>query len=150
MTFREPSDYSDTELIALLKDRYTAMPVPPCRICGGPLSVARTGGGEATQWACSEMEDDPANPGRLKRKEGRGVADDHFARSYWTQYRSGDEFVLEAIARLARAKADSAQPSADNGAGPQPQRFEGSFMVFHQAPTGNIVSGDMVVIKKKR
>ncbi|WP_156173991.1 hypothetical protein [Cupriavidus basilensis] len=106
---REPTEYSDVELIALLKDRYTAMPVPSCRICGGALSVARTGGGEATQWACSEIEDDPDNPGRPKHEEGRGLVDDHFERSCWTQDKPGDEFVLEATSRLKRTKTESEQ-----------------------------------------
>ena len=102
---KEPADYSDAELIATLTERYTATPVPPCRVCGGPLSIARAGGGEATVWACHGLEDDPDNPDRVKRQPGRSAADEHYVQSRWTQYRTGDELVLEALTRLQRSIA---------------------------------------------
>lgn len=99
----EPDQLSDAELATLLRDRYTADLVPPCAVCGRELSIASAGGGRATVFACSEWEDDPAAPGRLRRKEGRGMADDHYDRSRWTQYNSGDSLVLELVRRFAAA-----------------------------------------------
>lgn len=99
----EPDQLSDVDLATLLRDMYTADPVPPCPVCGGELSIASSGGGRATVFACSEWEDDPGAPGRLRRKEGRGVADDHYDRSRWIQYKGGDSLVLELVRRFTAA-----------------------------------------------
>ena len=92
--------------IVKLRKRYTAEPVPPCRVCGGELSIARAGGGEATKWACSPLEDDPDAPGMLRVKTGRGRADDHYSQSQWTQYRGGDSDVLDLIAEIEKLRAE--------------------------------------------
>ena len=97
----EPDQLSDAQLATLLHDRYTADLVPPCPICGGELSSASAGGGRATVFACSEWEDDLAVPGRLRRKEERGIADDHYDRSRWIHYNSGDSLVLKLVRRFA-------------------------------------------------
>ena len=99
---KELPDWTNAELIAWLREQYKAEPIPPCRVCGGPLRVASMGGGNATKWACSMWEDDPAVPGELRRKAGRSAADEHYQRSEWTQYRNGDSAVLEMCARLER------------------------------------------------
>lgn len=99
----EPNELSDVELATLLCDQYAEEPVPPCPVCGGELSVASCGGASATIYACSEWEDDSAKPGELRRKDGCGVADDHYSRSRWTQYRGGDTHVLELVRRFAAA-----------------------------------------------
>lgn len=91
--------WSNEDLIESLSDRYTPEPVPPCRVCGGELSVQSIGGGNATVWGCSGTEDDPDRPGHVRYKEGRRVADDHYAQSTWTQHREGDSAVLEMIRR---------------------------------------------------
>jgi hypothetical protein len=81
-------------LLAELRARYTADEVPPCRVCGECLSIQRAGGGEATLYGCSGLEDDPDTPGHLRMREGRSYADDHYSQSKWTQYRNGDSDVL--------------------------------------------------------
>lgn len=93
---------ADADLLQLLEHRYATEPVPPCRVCGGTLSIASIGGGEATRYACLPVEDDPDNPGRTRHKEGRSLADDHYARSRWTHYQEGDAEVRELVARYRR------------------------------------------------
>lgn len=104
-TYKEPHEQTDGELAAELEASYTADPVPPCRVCGGKLSVASMGGGRATEWACDGMEPDPERPGCVRYKAGRSCADDHFGKSFWTQYRAGDSRVLELVRRFREAKA---------------------------------------------
>lgn len=96
----EPEQLSEADLTALLRSRYTAEPVPPCRVCGGPLSIASAGGGSATIFACSDWEGNPDVPGELRRKVDRSIADGHYDRSRWTRYRDGDAFVLELLRRF--------------------------------------------------
>lgn len=99
--------WADVELIEQLIERYTSDPVPPCRVCGGSLSIERAGGGEPTVWACSPWEDDPTDPGRLKPKAERNLVDDHYERSRWKQYRSGDCAVLDLIRRFRSLGTDA-------------------------------------------
>jgi hypothetical protein len=77
--------------LAALAHSYTAEPIPPCRICGGPLSLARAGGGRDTVWACSTQEDS------LAYKPGRTFSDEHYRESLWTATLMGDARVLELI-----------------------------------------------------
>jgi hypothetical protein len=95
--------WSDTDLMEQLGERYASEPIPSCRVCGGALSIQRAGGGAATVWACSPWEDDPSKPGQLRPKAGRKLVDEHYDRSRWTQYRSGDSGVLELIRRYRAA-----------------------------------------------
>jgi hypothetical protein len=107
-------------LIAQLRAAYTAEPVPPCRVCGGALSVAECGYGRPTIWACSPTESDPENPGASRTKPGRGVGEfdprtGHYALSEHKQYRVGDSRVLHMLdlfgkmtAMLAAAPAPAA------------------------------------------
>lgn len=95
-----PAELSDADLCTVLRDRYTPDPVPPCRVCGDALSVASSGGGQATVYACSEWMEDTANPGKLVRKPDWSGADDHYMRSRWTAYRGGDDHVLELLRRF--------------------------------------------------
>lgn len=97
---KEPFEVPDDDLAAFLEDRYTAEEIPPCCVCGGPLSIQRAGGGERTVWACSGYEDDPDNPGHVRRQPGRGVADEHYSKSRWEQMKSGDQWVLELVRRF--------------------------------------------------
>jgi hypothetical protein len=101
---QESSSLSDEDLLAILTEDYQRDDPPPCRVCGGPLGIASAGGGNASVWACDGMEDNPDQPGRLRWKEGRKPADDHYAASRWTQYRAGDQHVLELIARYLKAR----------------------------------------------
>lgn len=58
-----PAALGDAELsasdIANMRAIYTPPPIPPCCVCGGPLSIGAIGGGKPTQWACSGMDTDP-------------------------------------------------------------------------------------------
>ena len=96
------------EQIARLRQRYTPPAIPPCRVCGGPLSIGAVGGGQPTVWACSGQEADPDHPGRLRRQLGRGVADEHYSRSRWEdRSQGGDSDVIA----LLDALSISRQPS---------------------------------------
>ena len=95
------AEQTDQDLIAEVVARYTADPVPPCRVCGGALSIQSCGGGgNATVWGCSGMEDDPERPGYMRYMSGRRCADDHYSQSRWTQYRGGDSDVIELARRF--------------------------------------------------
>lgn len=108
---KELPEWTDAELLAWLREQYKAEPIPPCRVCGGPLTIASIGGGNATRWACDMWERDPSKPEELRRKEGRGCADEHYSRSQWTQYRDGDSAVLELCARLERHNVTQGAPA---------------------------------------
>lgn len=81
------------DLVDLLRKRYTEETVPPCRVCGAPLSVQRCGGGEPTIWACDGLSESGSG---MVHKEGRSFADEHYTKSRFTQYRVGDSDVLAA------------------------------------------------------
>jgi len=90
------------DIVATLRARYAPTTVPPCRVCGGELSIASVGGGEPTRWACSEYEDDPDVHGQLRRKPDRSMADAHYGDSRWVDYRQGgDSDVIELLDLLA-------------------------------------------------
>ena len=94
------AEQSDDDLIVELVARYTADPVPPCRVCGGELGIQSFGGGRAAVWGCGGMEDDPDKPGYLRYQVDRKCADDHYSKSLWTQYRGGDSDVIELARRF--------------------------------------------------
>jgi hypothetical protein len=81
---------SDAALLGLLRLRYQPRVIPPCRICGGELSLQEFGSGIPSVWACS-----------TGGKPGRTVADRHYRDSKFTADRSGgDEEVIELIRRF--------------------------------------------------
>ncbi len=97
---RETPEWTDAELLAELRGAYAPDPIPPCRVCGRPLSIASVGGGQATVYACSIMEADPDKPGYLRRNQSWDPANDHYANSRHTDYKSGgDHRVLDLIRR---------------------------------------------------
>ncbi len=79
--WKELKDRTDQEIIDELTERYKPTEIPPCRICGGKLSIGKIGGGEPTIWACAGTEDDPDRPGFVRRKKGRNLADRHYSDS---------------------------------------------------------------------
>jgi hypothetical protein len=85
---------------AEVKRRYAPTVIPPCRVCGGALSIGSIGGGEPTTWGCSEWDDDPARPGRLLRKEGRSCGDKHYGDSVFVDRRHVDSDAGVIIASL--------------------------------------------------
>ncbi len=97
---KEVTDWTLDELVLILTERYAPTVIPPCRVCGGELSIASSGGGP-TVWACNTMEDDPEKPDRLRRKKDRACADDHYSQSRYEDRRcGGDDVVMEALRRL--------------------------------------------------
>ncbi len=99
---------SDADLLLVLEARYATEPVPPCRVCGGKLSIQCAGGGQATVHACDGKEEDPEQPGRLRYKPGRSLVDEHYSQSHWTHYQSGDSDVRELITRYRRQSGGDA------------------------------------------
>lgn len=89
------------ELCERLRERYTADEVPPCRVCGRPLSIQRAGGGERTIWGCDGWESDPDEPGHNRRAPGYDPSGNHYERSRWEQFRNGDSDVLTLLAERA-------------------------------------------------
>lgn len=92
--------WSDAEIVTALVKRYRASVIPPCCVCGAELSLQACGGGTPTIWACSHYEDDPAQPGHVRPKSDRSIADKHYVKSEYIDYRQGgDDVVIEAIRR---------------------------------------------------
>ncbi|MDJ0030307.1 hypothetical protein [Pantoea ananatis] len=97
MTTNSPNPV-DGDVIKELRSRYAEPKIPSCSICGGELSVQRSGGGSPTIWACSGMIDDPTGERTWIYAEGRSCADEHYERSRWTDYRrGGDSDVIDLI-----------------------------------------------------
>jgi hypothetical protein len=93
---REPAKWSDTELIGELTSRYAPTQVPPCRVCGGELSIQAVGGGLPTKWACSGYGEDGIH------LPDRSLADQHYRDSQFEDRRQGgDGAVIEALSRWA-------------------------------------------------
>src|SRR6476659_5336606 len=99
MTVDAPQDLSDAALLAKLRERYAPTVIPPCRVCGGELSIGSVGGGMPTKWGCSEWEE--AEDGTLRRKPDRGAGDQHYSNSVFIDPRQGgDPDVIELIERF--------------------------------------------------
>lgn len=93
-------------LLAELRRRYAPSDIPPCRVCGGELSLQSIGGGEPTVWACSGQNEDGS------WLPGRRIADDHYSRSRYVDRRQGgDEVVME----LIRRRDETTAPEVDDG-----------------------------------
>ena len=103
------------DLVDVLRERYTEETVPPCRVCGSPLSVQRCGGGEPTIWACDGIDENGSD--KLVCKEGRSFADDHYTKSRFTQYRMGDSDVLAACDLIDELRKNQAATDAVEGGG---------------------------------
>ena len=98
---KRADEWPDGFLSEDLTRRYGPVEVPTCRVCGGELSVQSVGTGGPTVWGCSGTDDD----GRLL--PDRRMADEHYSRSRWEDYRQGgDELVMELLRRYGKAKED--------------------------------------------
>lgn len=99
--------------LSQLAERYTPDEIPPCRVCGAPLTIGAMGGGAATKWACSAASVTGPYPEDIatdqQKRTYRRAQMDHYSASKWTEYRSGDGWVLALIAevRKLRGQADS-------------------------------------------
>jgi hypothetical protein len=98
----EPEQMTNGELVEKILERHTPTEIPPCRVCGGKLSIGSIGGGGPTVWACSTMEDDPDRPGHLRYKEGRSCGDDHYGQSRFEDHRHTDGLALELARRMGK------------------------------------------------
>lgn len=80
--------------IETLRERYTADPIPPCRVCGAELSVASAGGGNATKYACEEVYRDGF--GKIGTPD-RDAQFHHRKASEFYHVRPGDPLVIQLI-----------------------------------------------------
>jgi hypothetical protein len=101
----ETSEIPEDMLLQELLSRYEATKIPPCRICGGKLSVQRCGGGEPTVYACSpNMYDEKDNP--ILKPGRNGSVDKHYRDSEFIDYKhGGDSLVIELIDRYRKTKS---------------------------------------------
>ena len=100
------------DTLSELRNRYAAPEIPKCSICGGELSIQRSGGGSPTVWACSGMIDDPTGERTWVYAEGRSMADEHYEHSRWTDYRrGGDSDVIDLINAYQSLSAQSECPA---------------------------------------
>lgn len=91
------------EELAVLRERYTPEPVPPCRVCGGRLTIGSMGGGNATKWGCATPDAPPLPDYRFKDEiKDRWF---HYRYSSWTQYRDCDSLVIRLVAMVEAARS---------------------------------------------
>ena len=88
------------EVIDYIETRAIGDAVPACRVCGGELSIQSAGGGRATEYACIDIP-------RLSEgytNDEREAYWKHYADSKWTQFHSGDAFVLALVQDYRKLK----------------------------------------------
>lgn len=121
MQYKSPSEQTDDELLAEIRERYEPTEVPPCRVCGEALSLQQCGGGEPSVWACAGHT--YGEDGRITgRRPGRRIADQHFSDSEVVDYRrGGDEAVMELVKRFSKT-----QPKEQEIVEKQPDEEEGA------------------------
>lgn len=96
---RQPVEMSDVELLEYVELMADARAVPPCRVCGGALSVIRIGGGKSTEWACPVASRASSEATRM---DTRRVADAHYRDSHWSQYREEYSYARELAVRFRK------------------------------------------------
>ena len=85
--------WSNAYLAEQLERGYATQTIPPCRICGGALSIGQIGGGLPTVYYCMAMAAAPQN--------GREKDWQHYGDSKWVEPRqTGDLRVLELVRRF--------------------------------------------------
>lgn len=101
---RDVRDWNNYEILDELKERYKPTEIPPCRVCGGKLSIQSIGLGP-TVWACDRFDEDG------NRIKGRKPADEHYSKSRIEDHRGGgDDLVIELIRRYQEASVAEADP----------------------------------------
>ena len=89
--------------IADMRALYGPIEVPPCRICGGPMTIGSVGGGP-TVWRCNVLN--------VSREQGRRPTEAewaHYGDSEWRDHRcGGDSRVIRALNALAGASDPAA------------------------------------------
>lgn len=82
------TDVELADLVARLRERFTLQPVPPCRVCDGPLGQIdedRTLSASFRRYAC----------------RNRPIPNEHYADSVWIQRPTGDADVLALLDLIA-------------------------------------------------
>jgi hypothetical protein len=110
MTNIDPSTWTDAELLGDLTRRYSPTKIPPCHICGGPLSLMACGGGYPTEWYCDYQERGP--DGTLRMKAGRTMLDEHFNLSHLIDCRPGGDAAVIAMVERFRGLTEPATATA--------------------------------------
>lgn len=87
-----------------LRKRYTPPEIPKCSICGAELSIQRCGGSDPTVYACDGYEADPENPGMVRLAAGRGIADSHYEKSRYIDWKQGGDSDVVALLDELEAK----------------------------------------------
>ena len=94
---KDPSRWTADELQEVLTERYREPTIPPCSVCGKPLSLQSTGGGKPPVWACADRD-----AYDYSSREGRDAFYEHYARSRYEDVRhGGDDLVMELLWRAA-------------------------------------------------
>lgn len=88
-----------------LEKRYTAEPIPDCRVCGAKLTIASMGGGHATVYKCPEVYKNGFK--KLGSVEDQGQST-HYSLSEHRDLNPGDWYGLMLVQELKawRAEAD--------------------------------------------
>lgn len=110
-----------TELAQELRERYTPKHAPKCHICGSQMSIQRAGGGSLTYGCDGRIDTD--NEG-YQFAEGRGFADDHYAKSRVTIANSGDDDVIALLDALDAKDKQIAEVEAQIGRAPAGYRLQ--------------------------
>lgn len=94
---------SVSDLITMLRERYSPPIIPPCSVCGEELTVVAAGGPHGIVYACSITMEDPDNQGKFMVKSGRHFRDEHYERSRRQYYgKFGDADVIKLLDIIER------------------------------------------------
>ena len=95
-----------------LRERYSKKPAPKCQICGAVMTIQRAGAGKVVYGCTGRIDKDDED---YKFADGRGFADDHYARSRVTDYGpGGDPDVLALLDELEAAEKRNAELQREN------------------------------------
>lgn len=86
---------TDDDLIAMLRERFTGDPVPPCRVCGAELTIGSIGGNTSTKYACPNADTLKHEWGSPEQRE----AMEHYRASEFFHNKPGDTLVLQLLDR---------------------------------------------------
>lgn len=95
-----PAPRLDRATLDALREQYTDVPVPPCRVCGGPLTIQASGGGVRTTYAHTVPD-------------GVQAFDwvEHYRASTWSPRYDGDSRVIKLLDAYATEHPDTPTPA---------------------------------------
>lgn len=102
LLMKDPAELSNADLVAIIEERYGEYEVPPCRVCGAPLAIARMGGGSLAEYACSSKEASDSVYATPYRE------DNHYNNSHWKAPNHPDAHIRELVERFERLREDTA------------------------------------------